>query len=135
MLQSAQKVLAISAEQGFPNWSAAGNVMRGWCLGVTGQAAEGIELLLKGIADVDATAGNTLRPFFLMALAEVYGTVAEPKEGLNRLVEAAKLVETTHERWAEAEMHRCCAASKRQIPGASRRYEPRSPLARSRQTR
>ena len=31
---------------------------------------------------------------------------AQPEEGLNRLVEAAKLVETTQERWAEAEMHR-----------------------------
>ena len=31
---------------------------------------------------------------------------AQPEEGLNRLAEAAKLVETTQERWAEAEMHR-----------------------------
>ena len=31
---------------------------------------------------------------------------AQPQEGLDRLAEAAKLVETTHERWAEAEIHR-----------------------------
>lgn len=31
---------------------------------------------------------------------------AQPEEGLNRLAEAAKLVETTQDRWAEAEIHR-----------------------------
>ncbi len=106
MLQSAEKVLAISAEHGFPIWYADGNIMRGWCLGAVGQTAEGIPLILKGIADLSATGCNILRPFFLMVLAQVYGTSAQPKEGLNRLVEAAKLVETTQECWAEAEMYR-----------------------------
>jgi predicted ATPase len=106
MLQSAEKVLAISAEQGFPLWSPVGNIMRGWCLGAAGQAAESISLVLKGIGDLSATGCNTLRPFFLTVLAQVYGKAGQPEEGLNRLVEAAKLVETTQERWAEAEMHR-----------------------------
>ena len=39
-------------------------------------------------------------------LAEIYGMDAQPEEGLDRLAEAARLVETTEERWAEAEMHR-----------------------------
>jgi predicted ATPase len=41
-----------------------------------------------------------------MTLAEVYGMAGQPDEGLDRLAEAANLVETTQERWAEAEMHR-----------------------------
>ena len=45
-------------------------------------------------------------PFFLTTLAEAYGMAAQPREGLDRLAEAAKLVETTQERWAEAEIHR-----------------------------
>jgi len=106
MLQSAEKVLAISAEQGFPIWSATGNIMRGWCLGVGGQTAEGISLVLKGLADASATGCNILRPFFLVVLAQLYEKAGQPEEGLNRLVEAARLVETTQERWAEAEMHR-----------------------------
>jgi predicted ATPase len=63
-------------------------------------------LLLQGVVDVGATGGNLMIPFFLMTLAEVYGMAAQPEEGLNRLAEAAALVETTQERWAEAEMHR-----------------------------
>jgi predicted ATPase len=105
-LQSAEKVLAISTEQGFAMWSGVGNVMRGWSLGVVGQAAEGIPLMLKGIDDVRATGCNILIPLFHMVLAQVYGTAGQPQEGLKRLVEAAKLVETTRECWAEAEMYR-----------------------------
>jgi predicted ATPase len=44
-------------------------------------------------------------PFFLTVLAEAYGMVAQSQEGLDRLAEAAKLVETTHERWPEAEIY------------------------------
>jgi class 3 adenylate cyclase/predicted ATPase len=105
MLHSADKVLATSAEQGFPIWSAVGNIVRGWCLGSVGRA-EGIPLVRRGIDDLNATGCNILIPFFLTVLAEVYGTAGQPQEGLKQLVEAAKLVETTRERWAEAEMHR-----------------------------
>ena len=45
-------------------------------------------------------------PFCLMTLAEACGQAGQPEEGLKRIVEAADLVETTKERWAEAEIHR-----------------------------
>jgi predicted ATPase len=48
---------------------------------------------------------NLLIPFYLMTLAEAYGMAAQPEEGLDRLTEAAKLIETTQERWIEAEIH------------------------------
>ena len=80
--------------------------MRGWCLGAVGQAAEGIPLLLQGLAIRRAAGTNLLLPFFLTILAEVYGMAAQPEEGLKWLAEAAKIVETTQDRWAEAEMHR-----------------------------
>ena len=83
-----------------------GHIMRGWCLGAVGQAAEGIPLLVQGIAIRRAAGTNLLLPFFLTTLAEVYGMAAQPKEGLNWLAEAAEVVETTRDRWAEAEMHR-----------------------------
>jgi predicted ATPase len=107
MRQSAEEALAISGEKGFPFTLGVGNIMRGWCLGTLGQAEEGIPLLLRGIDIWRATGANLVIPFFLTTLAEVYGMAAQPEEGLNRLAEAAKSVETTtQERWAEAEMHR-----------------------------
>jgi predicted ATPase len=49
---------------------------------------------------------NIDMPFNLMTLAETYGSAAQSEKGLARLDEAAELIETTQERWAEAEMHR-----------------------------
>jgi hypothetical protein len=70
------------------------------------------------------------------------------KKGFDQLADAAALVETTQERWAEAEMHRpqgtlllsmygqaaalklppthCCATSKRQTLGVARPFSARS---------
>ena len=106
MLRSAEEVLAISSEQGFSQWLAVGNIMHGWCLGTTGQAAEGIQRLLKGITVCRAAGVKLVLPFCLMTLAEVCGQAGQPEEGLKRIAEAAELVETTKERWAEAEIHR-----------------------------
>jgi predicted ATPase len=106
ILRSANELLAISSEQDFPFWLGIGNVMRGWCLGAMGQAAEGIPLLVQGIAAVGATGQRVGLPFAHMMLAEVYAKARRAKEGLSQLTQAAELVETTQERWAEAEMHR-----------------------------
>jgi class 3 adenylate cyclase/DNA-binding SARP family transcriptional activator len=103
MLRSANELLAISRQYGFPLVSTYGDLIRGWCLGVLGQSEEGIPLLLQGITTL-GTAGYL--PFYILTLAEVYGIAARPEEGLNRLAEAANVVETTTERWAEAEIHR-----------------------------
>jgi predicted ATPase len=106
MLRSADEVLAIAGEQGFMLWVGFGNVMRGWCLSTMGRTAEGIALLQKGLATCRAAGASLAIPFFLTMLAEAYRIASQPQQGLGRLAEAAKLVETTHERWAEAEIHR-----------------------------
>jgi len=106
ILRSADELLAISSEQGFPFYVGCGKMMRGWCLGTMGHPAEGISLLLQGLTTYRTTGVSVMMPFHLMTLAEVYGYAAQPEEGLNRLAEAGQLIETTQERWAEAEMHR-----------------------------
>jgi class 3 adenylate cyclase/predicted ATPase len=105
-LRSAEEVLSISDEQGFSYLFWFGNIMRGWCLGAMGQPAEAIPLILRGLDNVQATGAGLIIPFFLMTLAEVYAMAAQADEGLKRLAEAANIVESTQERWAEAEMHR-----------------------------
>jgi hypothetical protein len=72
MLRAADEVLVISSEQGFSQWLVLGNILRGWCLGTTGQAAEGIPRLLQGITICRAAGVKLVMPFCLMTLAEVY---------------------------------------------------------------
>src|SRR5215813_7815833 len=106
MLRSAEHISVISSEQGFPMFVGAGDIMRGWCLSSVGDAKTGISLLEEGLKKYAATGTKLVVPFYLTVLAEAYGAAAQPKEGLNRIGDAAKLVKTTQERWAEAEMHR-----------------------------
>ncbi|MGH6776713.1 MAG: hypothetical protein ACRECL_01690 [Bradyrhizobium sp.] len=106
MLASANEVVAVSDEHGFRDSLAIGNIMRGWCLGALGQALEGIPPLLQGLTVCRAGGRKLMIPFFLTTLAEAYGMAAQPREGLDCLAEAAKLVEATHERWIEAEIYR-----------------------------
>jgi predicted ATPase len=106
ILQAADELLAISNEHGFALWSAAGKWIRGWCLGATGQAADGIALVLEGLAQFRAAGCNATMPFVLTTLAETYGLAGQPEEGLKRIAEAIALLERTQERWAEAETHR-----------------------------
>jgi class 3 adenylate cyclase/predicted ATPase len=106
ILRSADEVLAISTEQGFPLYASFGKIMRGWCLSALAQTAEGIPLIHEGLAIWRGTGANLAVPIFLTMLAEAYGMAARPDEGLKQLDDAAGLVEKTNERWAEAEMHR-----------------------------
>ncbi|MGV7216027.1 ATP-binding protein, partial [Bradyrhizobium sp. UFLA05-112] len=106
ILESAQEVVAISDQHGFRDSLAIGNIMRGWCLASLGQAEVGVPLLLEGLTVCRAGGRKLMIPFFLLTLGEAYGLAGQPQEGLDRLAEVACLVETTHERWVEAEMHR-----------------------------
>jgi class 3 adenylate cyclase/predicted ATPase len=105
MLQAAEEILTLSSEQGFPLWLGVGNILRGWCL-ASMKAPEGISLLLQGIAQVAATGCNAIFPFFLAASADVHRVAGQPQKGLELVSEAIKLIETTQERWAEAEILR-----------------------------
>jgi class 3 adenylate cyclase/tetratricopeptide (TPR) repeat protein len=103
MLRSANELSTFSHQHGLPLVSTYADLIRGWCLGALGQTGEGIPLLLQGVATLGAAA---YLPFYILTLAELYGIAARPEEGLNRLAQAANVVEATSERWAEAEIHR-----------------------------
>jgi hypothetical protein len=54
--------LALANEQGFTDWGAFGTIMRGWCVSTRGQGAEGVPLMLQGLAN--SPTGTKLRfPF------------------------------------------------------------------------
>src|SRR5262249_2204515 len=71
-----------------------------------GQAQAGMEQLTQGLTAFRAIGSEITRPYRLALLAEAHGTIGEPEEGLVLLTEALALVDTTGERWYEAELHR-----------------------------
>src|SRR5215813_9954975 len=60
----------------------------------------------QGLRAFRATGTELLRPYWLALLAEAHGTIGYPEAGLTVLTEALALVDTTGERWCEAELYR-----------------------------
>jgi predicted ATPase len=104
--EHAKAALILATDQGFSLWMAFGTMFHGWTLAQQGQAQEGIEQLHQGLSGLRATGAELLRPCYLALLAEAYGTIGEPEAGLTALAEALALVDTTGERWYEAEIYR-----------------------------
>jgi predicted ATPase len=104
--ERAEALMTLSTEQGFPYWLAYGTILRGWALTAQGEGAEGIAQMCQGLVAYRATGAEIHRPYFLGLLAEAYGKVGQPEEGLTVLVEALETVNKTEERNWEAELHR-----------------------------
>lgn len=105
-LRHADELLVLSSERGLPLNLAWANVYRGISLAKTGQAPEGVSLIAQGLAGVRATGAVTGIPTLLVFLADAYGRLGQPVDGLNCLPEAAEIIAKTGERCNEAELHR-----------------------------
>ncbi len=104
--QWAEALLRLAREQGFTQRLATGTILLGWALSVQGQQAEGIDQVRQGLAAFRATGAELARPYYLALLAEAYGDVGEADQGLAMLGEALAAVDTTEERFCEAELYR-----------------------------
>jgi class 3 adenylate cyclase/predicted ATPase len=104
--EHAEELIALSTEQGFPLWLAYGTILRGWALSAQGEGAEGIAQVRQGPVAYRATGAEVHQPYFFCLLAEAYGKVGQPEEGVTVLGEALTIVDNTGERNWEAELHR-----------------------------
>jgi predicted ATPase len=104
--ECAEATISLAQEQGFSHWMTNGSLHLGWALAHQGQGKEGIEQMHQGLRARRATGAALARPYFLTLLAEAYGIMEQPEAGLAVLTEALALVDTTGERWYEAELSR-----------------------------
>ena len=106
VLRRAEELEAFCAEQGFVRWEASAKWHRSCCLIAQSRAEEGLALQIEAEAAFRAAGGLIGRPGGLTLLADALRKANRPMEGLQYLEEAARQVEATSERWAEANMHR-----------------------------
>jgi class 3 adenylate cyclase/predicted ATPase len=104
--EHAEAAIALSTEQGFPQWVAVGTGLRGWALAMQGQGAAGMAQVRQGITAWQATGAALFVPYICTLLADVADHLGHPEDGLQALAEAYTLVEQHEERWWEAEIYR-----------------------------
>ncbi len=97
---------AFSTEQSFPFWSTQGVVLQGWIMTERGQLEGGLVQIRQGLDAMQAVGTEVLKAYYLGLLARACGKIGRPGEGLAVLDEALTKVNTSGERWPEAELHR-----------------------------
>jgi predicted ATPase len=102
----AEELLALSTECGMPLYLGFATAFRGASLTALGQGQEGLSLITQGLAPIRAAGAVSGASDLLMMLAEAYARLGQPVDGLNCLAQAARIIETTDERYREAELHR-----------------------------
>ena len=98
------ELIAVTTEQGYPGWGALETISRGWVKVKNGDIATGLSLLRSSLAASHANRLWMPQNIFLLAGAcEIAGQVGE---AVTLLDEALQMVESTGERWLEAELNR-----------------------------
>jgi predicted ATPase len=103
----ADALVALCLAHGFALYLATGTIFQGEALTAQGQPEEAMVQIQQGLAALQATGVVGIwRPYFLTLLAEASAQAGQAEAGERLLAEAQTLLETTGERWWEAEVHR-----------------------------
>jgi predicted ATPase len=100
------ELIALADEKDTAQWRAWGMLGRGWILGLTGRAAEAVETITSGIAAWRSTGATSYLPSWLSNLAAAHAELGQLDAAWRCVGEAMAAIETTKERWFEAEVNR-----------------------------
>jgi class 3 adenylate cyclase/predicted ATPase len=113
------EVVALADEKGTAFWKAYGMMNRGWLLATAGQSSEAARMITSGIVAFRATGAGAWVPLYLASLAAAHADLGQFDEAARCITEAMAAVETTKERWCEAEVHRIAGHIALMSPGAN----------------
>ena len=104
--QSAERVIALSAEHGFGAWLLFSTTHRGWALAQQGRAEEGIALMSESRAAAHSAGADIGRSADLCNLAEARMKMGRLDDALSTVNEALAAVDKQEERFDEPDIHR-----------------------------
>ena len=102
----ANELVALTEEKGAKQWKAGGMSAQAWLFAVTGKTSDAVQMLTSGITAWRSTGATVFMPWFLSLLARAYAGLSEFDDAWRCIGEAMTAVETTKEKWSEAEVHR-----------------------------
>jgi class 3 adenylate cyclase/predicted ATPase len=102
----ADELVALADEKGALFWKAVGMINQGYVLALTGKASNAVKVLTSGITAWRSTGSTLWMPLHLSYLARAYAQLGQFDDAWRCIGEAMTAVETTKERWCEADIHR-----------------------------
>ena len=100
------ELIALAEEKGTLFWKAPGIMYRGWVFVLTGKASDAIHVITAGITAWRSTGATGLAQPALSNLAKAYAELGQFEDAWRFVDEMLTEIETTKERWWEAELHR-----------------------------
>jgi predicted ATPase len=104
--ETAERVIAFSAEHGFGFWLLFAPIFRGWAMAEQDQYEEGIELMRQDLFIAHEAGVDIARANLLCMLAEGYRSAGRLDEGLDAVKQALDAADAQEERYYESEIHR-----------------------------
>jgi predicted ATPase len=102
----ADELVALADKKGALQWKALGMMNQGCVLTLTGKASNAIQMIRSGITAYRSTGGTLFMPLYLSTLARAYAELDQFDNAWRCIAEATTVVETTKERWCEADLCR-----------------------------
>jgi len=99
-------LIELSTRHNFAFWLIGGAIFRGWARSSSGDTADGMAWIEKGIEDTKATGAMLVLPYYLALKAEALYLAHRTSEALRAISEAEALVERFGDRHWCAELHR-----------------------------
>ena len=100
------ETIALADEKRALFWKGAGMMNQGCVLALTGKAADAVQMITSGLAAWRSTGATILAPYVLSCMAKAYQELGQFDDAWRCVDEAITAVETTKERWWEAEVYR-----------------------------
>ena len=101
-----EELVALADEKSSLFWKALGMLNRGYLLTLNGDASDAAQTITFGRTAFGSTRATVFAPFYLSYLARAHAELGHFDEAWQCLNEAMTAMETTGERWCEAEVHR-----------------------------
>jgi tetratricopeptide (TPR) repeat protein len=100
------ELVALADEKTSLFWKSAGSALQGCVLTMTAKAADAIQMLTSALSAYRSTGATLHVPFFFACLASSHAQHGELDDAWRWIGEATAAIETTDQRWCEAEVYR-----------------------------
>jgi class 3 adenylate cyclase/predicted ATPase len=134
------EVVALTSEKGAVFWKAFAMMNQGWLSALNGKTEDAVYTITSGIASYRSTGATLLTPLYLLHLTRAYAELGQFEDASRYVGEALTGIETSKERWLEAEAHRIAGevslmSPERNAAKAEASYESALAIARAQQTK
>jgi predicted ATPase len=100
------EVIRLADEKGAALWKALGTMQKASVLALSGKASDAIQMITSGMTTYRSTGSRVYLPIFLSHLSRAHAELGQFDDAWRCIGEAMTAVETTKERWYEAEINR-----------------------------